>query len=264
MPASLAEIIESTRQLLAKREAIRPLSELQALLPNLPATLGFAKSLSSSKRNPAVIAEIKKASPSGGLLRPEFDPASIARTYEASGAACLSVLTEEDHFQGNLERLRLVRDVVGLPLLQKDFIVSPYQVYEARVSGADAMLLIAAILDDEQLRSLAHLAASLDLDVLLEVHDEAELERALKVPTPMLGINNRSLKTYQIDLGTTDALIRLLSGRQGDRLIVSESGLRTPEDVQRVREAGAHAVLVGETLMRQPDLAAAFTALFGA
>ncbi|MFN3428946.1 MAG: indole-3-glycerol phosphate synthase TrpC, partial [Candidatus Sericytochromatia bacterium] len=179
------------------------------------------------------------------------------------GASCLSVLTEEAHFQGHLGRLAEVRAVVGLPLLQKDFLVDPYQVYEARAAGADAILLIAAILDDARLAELAAVAASLGLDALLEVHDEDELERAVRVPTPMLGINNRNLKTYAIDLGTTGALVTVLGDRRGDRLIVGESGVRTASDVQRLVVAGADAVLVGEAMMRQPDLGAAYRSLFG-
>lgn len=261
---SLPQIVELGRQAMAQRQAVRPLSELKAMLGDAPPPRGFARALREAPAKPAVIAEIKQESPSGGLLRPDFDAEAIARTYEAVGASCISVLTEEAYFKGNLARLRRLRDVVDLPLLQKDFLVHPYQVYEARVYGADAILLIAAILDDTHLAGMAALATELGMDVLLEVHDEEELERALGVPTPMLGINNRSLKTYQIDLGTTGDLIAKMGDRRGDRVLVGESGVRTADDVARLADAGADAILIGETLMREPDLEAAFRRLFGA
>lgn len=261
--ATLSDIVTTTRAALEERRSATPLAELSARIAGLPPTRGFAAALRRAPKRPAVIAEIKQASPSGGLLRPDLDPLDVARTYEASGASCLSVLTEAAHFQGHLGRLAEVRAVVGLPLLQKDFLVDPYQVYEARAMGADAVLLIAAILDDALLAELAGLAASLGLDALLEAHDEAELERAVAVATPMLGINNRNLKTYDIDLATTGQLVEALGDRRGNRLLVGESGVRTADDVRRLVESGADAVLVGEAMMRQPDLAAAYRSLFG-
>lgn len=261
--APLSHIVATTREALAARQAATPLAELQAQIAGLPPTRGFARALREAPTRPAVIAEIKQASPSGGLLRPDLDPIDVARTYEASGASCLSILTEQAHFQGHLGRLAEVRAAVAIPLLQKDFLIAPYQVYEARARGADAILLIAAILDDAMLAELAALAASLGLDALLEVHDGPELERAVRVPTPMLGINNRNLKTYAIDLDTTGRLVAQLGDRRADRLLVGESGVRTAQDVARLREAGADAVLVGEAMMRQNDLASAYRALFG-
>ena len=260
---TLDMVVARRREDVAARRARRPLAELEAMLPGLPPTRGFARALREAPRKPAVIAEIKQASPSGGLLRPGFDPGAIAQAYAAAGATCLSILTEEAYFQGDLGNLGRARTLVDLPLLQKDFLTDAYQVVEARVYGADAILLIAAILDDAQLAEYAALAASLGLDVLLEVHDEAELERALAVPTAMLGVNNRSLKTYAIDLATTGALIGRLGARRGDRVLVGESGIRTRQDVETMLAAGADAVLIGETLMRRPDLGAAFAELFG-
>lgn len=262
-PVSLETIVAAGREALAERERAVPLAELKSRVRELAPTRGFAASLRQGPR-PAVIAEIKQASPSGGLLRAEFDAAAIARTYAACGARAISVLTEQAHFRGELARLAQVRRVVDLPLLQKDFLTQPYQVYEARCAGADAVLLIAAILDDARLAELAGLAAELGLDALLEVHDEEELERALAVRTPLLGINHRNLKTYAIDLDTSARLVRAMGARRGDRLIVAESGLRTREDVARVAAGSAEAVLVGETLMRRDDLAAAYAELFGA
>ena len=260
---TLDMVVARRRDDVAARQAQRPLTDLQAMIAGLPPTRGFARALRAAPRKPAVIAEIKKASPSGGLLRPDFDPATIAESYARAGASALSVLTEEAYFQGDLGNLGRARTVVDLPLLQKDFGVEPYQVHEARVFGADAVLLIAAILDDAQLSELAALAAALGLDALVEVHDEAELERALAVPTAMLGVNNRNLATYAIDLGTTGRLIRAMGDRRGDRVIVGESGVRSADDVAALVAAGADAVLIGETLMRRPDLAAAFAELFG-
>lgn len=261
---TLDMVVARRREDVAARSARRPLADLKAMVPGLPPTRGFAQALTGAPTTPAVIAEIKKASPSGGMLRPDFDPGAIAVAYAAAGAACLSVLTEEAYFMGDLGNLGRARTLVDLPLLQKDFLTDAYQVWEARVYGADAILLIAAILDDGQLAELAGLAAELGLDALLEVHDEAELERAVKVATPMLGVNNRSLKTYQIDLATTGDLIRKLGDRRGHRVLIGESGIKTRADVETMQAAGADAVLIGETLMRQPDLGAAFADLFGA
>ena len=262
---TLDMVVARRREDVAARKARRPLAELEAMARGLPPTRGFAAAVRAraAVRRPAVIAEIKQASPSGGLLRPDFEPGAIAQAYAAAGATCLSILTEEAYFQGDMGNLGRARTLVDLPLLQKDFLVDPYQVVEARVFGADCILLIAAILEDALLAELAGLAAGLGLDVLLEVHDEAELERAIRVATPLLGVNNRNLATYAIDLDTTRRLIAALGERRGERVLVGESGIRTAADVQRLVAGGADAVLIGETLMRRPDLAAAFAELFG-
>lgn len=209
---------------------------------------------------PAVIAEIKKASPSKGLIRADFRPPAIAADYENAGAACLSVLTDEPYFQGSPEYLKQVKAAVGLPVLRKDFIIDPWQVYEARAMGADAILLIAACLQDAQMAELEALAHSLDMAVLAEVHDAAELERALRLKTPLIGINNRNLRTFATTLQTT---LDLLPALPAGRLPVAESGIATRADVQRLRQAGVHAFLVGETFMRASEPGRALAELFG-
>ena len=208
----------------------------------------------------AVIAEVKKASPSKGLLRDPFLPAQIAASYAAAGAACLSVLTDERFFQGSAAYLQQARAACALPVLRKDFIVDPAQVYEARAMGADCILLIAACLDDARMAELEALALELGMSVLVEVHDGAELERALALKTPLLGINNRNLKTFEVSLRTT---LDLLPRVPADRLLVTESGILAADDVARMRSAGVHAFLVGEAFMRAPDPGAALQRLFG-
>ena len=208
----------------------------------------------------AVIAEIKKASPSKGLLRADFIPADIAQSYAEAGAACLSVLTDRQFFRGQNDFLKQARASCDLPVLRKDFIVDPYQVYESRVVGADCILLIAACLDDAQLVELEAVARSLDMAVLVEVHDRAELERALKLKTPLVGINNRDLRTFEVRLETTLSLLELVPA---DKLPVTESGILARADVQRMRDAGVHAFLVGEAFMRADDPGTALQALFG-
>jgi indole-3-glycerol phosphate synthase len=207
----------------------------------------------------AVIAEIKKASPSKGILRPDFMPADIAQSYAQEGAACLSVLTDQQFFQGSADYLKQARASCDLPVLRKDFMVDAYQVYEARVMGADCILLIAACLDDAQMADLEAVAHSLDMAVLVEVHDRAELLRAIKLKTPLVGINNRNLRTFEVSLDTT---LNLLPDVPPDRLLVTESGILSNDDVQRMRQANVNAFLVGEAFMRASDPGAALATLF--
>lgn len=207
----------------------------------------------------AVIAEIKKASPSKGVLRADFIPADIAQSYAEHGAACLSVLTDKQFFQGSVDYLKQARASCALPVLRKDFMIDPYQVYEARVMGADCILLIAACLDDAQMADLEAVARSLDMAVLVEVHDRPELERALRLKTPLVGINNRNLRTFEVSLDTT---LGMLADVPADRLLVTESGILGPADVQRMREAQVHAFLVGEAFMRAKDPGEALAHLF--
>ena len=207
----------------------------------------------------AVIAEIKKASPSKGVLRADFIPADIAQSYAEHGAACLSVLTDAQFFQGSVDYLKQARASCDLPVLRKDFMVGAYQVYEARAMGADCILLIAACLDDAQMKDLEAIALSFDMAVLVEVHDAEELNRALKLKTPLVGINNRNLRTFEVSLDTT---IGMLKDVPSDRILVTESGILTPADVQKMREAKVNAFLVGEAFMRAPDPGQALADLF--
>lgn len=257
----LTRILTRKAEEVATRSAAVPLAELAARVADLPPTRGFAAALEAriEAGAPAVIAEIKKASPSQGVIRADFQPAAIAASYEAAGAACLSVLTDVDFFQGADAYLRAARAACALPVLRKDFTLAPYQVYEARVLGADCILLIVAALDDAALLELALLAAGLDLDVLVEVHDAGELERALAIPAPLVGINNRNLRSFETSLDTT---LRLAPGVDAGRLVVTESGIHAPEDVARLRAAGIHAFLVGEAFMRAPDPGAELRRLF--
>jgi indole-3-glycerol phosphate synthase len=257
----LTRILARKVEEVAARSAAAPLAELAARVADLPPTRGFAAALEAriEAAAPAVIAEVKKASPSQGVIRADFDPAAIAASYEAAGAACLSVLTDVDFFQGADAYLRQARAACALPVLRKDFTLAPYQVYEARVLGADCILLIVAALDDAALLELALLAAELDLDVLVEVHDAGELERALAIPAPLVGINNRNLRSFETSLDTT---LRLAPGVDAGRLVVTESGIHAAADVARLRAAGIHAFLVGEAFMRAPDPGAELRRLF--
>ncbi len=209
---------------------------------------------------PAVIAEIKKASPSKGVLRLDFIAADIAQSYAEHGATCLSVLTDKQFFQGAVDYLKQARASCQLPVLRKDFMIDAFQIYESRAMGADAILLIAALLDDAQLAEFESIARSLDMAVLVEVHEAGQLERALKLKTPLLGINNRNLKTFEVSLETTLTLMREVPA---DRLLVSESGIHSRDDVLRLGAVGVNAFLVGEAFMREPDPGAALAALFG-
>jgi len=266
-PRNILEKIvwEKDRELTAARDRV-PLDQLKRQVAELPAPRDFVAALRAACRKPAVIAEVKKASPSKGVIREDFDPEAIARGYAAGGASCLSVLTDKPFFQGGFDVLVQVRQVVELPLLCKDFILSPYQLYQARAAGADAALLIAAILTDVDMAYLLKVARSLGLAVLVEVHDAAELERVLALDgVQLIGINNRDLATFHTDLATTEQLMAQYGDqvRAKGALLVSESGLFSRDDLDRVQSAGADAVLVGESLMRQPDVTAALEALIG-
>ena len=260
-PDILKKILARKIEEVAERSARWSLSELMQRVENLPAPRPFLKRLQSiiAEGQPAVIAEIKRASPSKGLLRDPFVPADIARSYATAGAAALSVLTDRDFFQGCEEYLQKARAACALPVLRKDFIIDPYQVYEARLIGADCILLIAAALDNAALQKLAGLAEQLGMDVLLEVHDIKELERALQIDAPLIGINNRNLRTFETRLETT---LDLLAHIPGNRTVVTESGIHTPADVALMREHGVHAFLVGEAFMRAPDPGAKLAELF--
>jgi indole-3-glycerol phosphate synthase len=230
-------------------------------------TRDFLGALKSPRRGDvALIAEVKKASPSAGLICPNFDPVRIARAYEAAGASCLSVLTDEKFFQGSLSYLKQIRQAVGLPLLRKDFIIDPRQILEAIEGGADAILLIVAILSDAELCQFQSLAQEAGIAALVEVHDEVELERALAVGAHLIGVNNRDLKSFKVDLGTTERLAGVLqrSGRSEAVLLVAESGIHSRADVLRLSQAGARAILVGESLMRDGDIQAKGSELLGA
>jgi len=259
----LDEIVAHKHHEVAAAKARMPEAELRARVADLEEPpRGFIRALRESRDSgwTTVIAEVKKGSPSKGVIRPDFDPLAIAETYAAGGAACLSVLTDERFFLGHLRFLGLIREQVRLPLLRKDFICDPYQIIEARVAGADAVLLIAAMLELEQLRDYASLAREFGLDVLLEVHDEAELETALQTDCELIGINNRDLRTFVTDLATTE---RLLPGIPPGRLVVAESGIHTRTDIERLQAAGAGAFLIGESLMREADVEAKLRELLG-
>jgi indole-3-glycerol phosphate synthase len=245
----------------AQRE--RPLDALRAEAEAVPPPRAFAAALRSAiaAGRPGVIAEVKKASPSKGLLRADFDPAAIARAYAGGGAACLSVLTDRQFFQGAPEHLVAARAACPLPVLRKDFVIDPYQVYEARTLGADCVLLIVAALDRARLRDLEAVARGLRMDVLVEVHDAAELEVALQLSTPLLGVNNRDLRTFETRLETT---LGLLPRIPADRLVVTESGILRKEDVALMRAGGVNAFLVGEAFMRATDPGRALAELFAA
>ena len=257
----LKKIVATKREEIALALKKIPLAAMRADAESRLLTRDFEGALRAkiAAGLPAVIAEVKKASPSKGVIRADFIPADIAQSYAEYGAACLSVLTDRQYFQGCADYLKQARASCDLPVLRKDFMVDPYQVYEARVMGADCILLIAACLDDAQMAELEAIAHGLDMAVLVEVHDRAELDRALKLKTPLVGINNRDLRSFEVSLDTT---LGMLADVPADRLLVTESGILGREDVRRMREHGVNAFLVGVAFMRQPEPGLALAELF--
>ena len=260
---ALDRICADTLAEVERRKRDLPMSHLRDLAAQAPAPRGFRRALMemSASGRFALIAEIKKASPSGGMIRPDFDPARLAEAYLDGGAACLSVLTDEPYFHGLPEHLHAARTAVELPVLRKDFMLDPWQIHESRMMGADCILLIMAALSDDQAIELEQVARALDMDVLVEVHDRAELERALGLQTKLMGINSRNLKTLKTDLATVFELAPLVPP---DHIIVAESGLRENADLKRLAEIGVTCFLVGESLMRQTDVATATRTLLAA
>jgi indole-3-glycerol phosphate synthase len=260
MSDTLAAINKIKQARVNERKARVSLADVQAKAKAASPARGFAKALQAKvdAGQYALIAEVKKASPSAGLIRADFDPAKLAQAYERAGAACLSVLTEEDHFQGSDDYMIAARNATKLPVLRKDFMLEPYQIFEARALGADCILIIMASLSDAQAAELEHAAIEAGLDALVEVHDAEEFERALKLKSPLIGVNNRNLKTLQTDLSTTEKLAAMLPA---GRVLIAESGLKTPADMSRMARAGAKRFLIGESLMRQDDVEAATRAI---
>ncbi len=258
----LRRILATKRTEVAAARAAVPLEAVERKARAAPPPRDFAGALRAkiAAGKPAVIAEIKRASPSKGLLREHFDPAAIARSYAAAGAACLSVLTDREYFQGAPEHLAEARAACALPVLRKDFVIEPYQVYEARALGADCILLIAAALAPGDMRGLERLAQGLGMAVLVEVHDGRELDAALELQTPLLGINNRDLRSFETRLETT---LDLLARVPAEKLVITESGILAPADVERMRQAGVGAFLIGEVFMRSPEPGKALSSLFG-
>ncbi len=262
MSDKLAEICTEKRKHVAFAQSLLPFEKLLDMAVEQPSARGFAKALAArAETGFALIAEIKKASPSAGLIRPDFDPATLAKAYQEGGAACLSVLTDIPYFQGNDAYLIEARNACSLPALRKDFMLDPWQIVESRALGADCILLILAALTDDQAAELEEAALDLGMDVLIEVHDAAEMERALRLRSPLIGVNNRNLKTMVTDLAITEQLAAMIPP---DRALVAESGLKTHADLVRLSQSGARRFLVGETLMREPDVAAATRALLSA
>jgi indole-3-glycerol phosphate synthase len=261
-PDILKKIVQRKLEEIAVRRGQTPLTKLLAAVADADPVRGFTDALTAkiAAGEAGVIAEIKRASPSKGILREDFQPAAIARSYATAGAACLSVLTDRDFFQGSDDYLQQARAACTLPVIRKDFMIDPYQVYEARVIGADCILLIVACLDDHQLRELNDLAHQLGMDVLIEVHDEVELARALRVSNRLIGINNRNLRNFQVSLDTT---LRMLEQIPADRIVITESGILDRPDVALMRANGVHAFLVGEAFMRAPEPGAKLAELFG-
>ena len=252
IPDILAKILARKDQEVKQRKAVIPLTVLEQQARNTPGCRGFHRAIVNNIQagRPAVIAEIKKASPSKGVIRKNFDPGMIAKSYAGAGATCLSVLTDIDFFMGSDEFLQQARAACQLPVLRKDFIIDPYQVFEARVIGADCILLIVAALEDTLMQELADIASDLNIDILTEVHNREELERALMLQTPLIGINNRDLHTFKTTLETT---IGLLDDIMDDRIVVTESGIHTRDDIKLMQKHGVNAFLVGEAFMAAPD-----------
>lgn len=260
-PDILHKILQTKQEEIAARSAGRSLESLKAAAAQASPVRGFVRSMKAriAAGDPAVIAEIKKASPSKGIIRPDFDPPAIAQSYAAGGAACLSVLTDTQYFQGHEDYLQAARAACELPVIRKDFIVDPYQVYEARAINADCILLIVAALEDSRMAELYALATELGMDVLVEVHDREEMERALRLDLPLVGVNNRNLRTFETSLQTT---IDLLTDVPEGVLLVTESGIHTQADIALMRDHQVHAFLVGEAFMRAEDPGAALRQLF--
>ena len=263
MPDVLKKIVDYKTGELAGMKAAAPLNEIMDRISELEdQPRGFQAALLNSCGSgwTAIIAEVKKGSPSKGVIRADFDPLEVAQTYQANGASCLSVLTDEHFFLGHLGYLALIREQVSLPLLRKDFIFDPYQIYQARAAGADAVLLIAAMLELSELRDFSSLAGELSMDVLLEVHDERELEVALQTDCQLIGVNNRDLRSFAVDIGTSERLAALMPP---GRIIVAESGITRREEIVRLTEKGVHAFLIGESLMREADIGGKLQELLG-
>lgn len=254
----LDKICDDKRAHVARKKSITPIADLMPRAHNMPPTRGFINALKSKHPNPALIAEVKKASPSKGIIRSDFDAVNIAKIYESNGASCLSVLTDEPYFMGHDDYFCAVRAAVSIPLLRKDFMVDEYQIYESRVLGADCVLLIMAALTDDDAKHFYALATSLSMDTLFEVHDDVELERALKLSPQMLGVNNRNLKTLDVDLGTG---LNLAHSIPDNVLKVAESGIENRAHLETFHAGGYNAFLIGESLMREPDIAAATRAI---
>ncbi|WP_165857611.1 indole-3-glycerol phosphate synthase TrpC [Marinobacter sp. JSM 1782161] len=260
-PTILRRIVDRKWEEIEQRQRRQPLADVRARAADTPAARGFADALREriARQTPAVIAEVKKASPSKGVIRDPFEPGAIAESYEAGGAACLSVLTDHDFFQGHEDYLQQARAACSLPVIRKDFMVAPYQVYESRMIGADCILLIAACLTKDQMQELAGIAGEIGLDVLVEVHNGEEMDEALTLDTPLVGINNRDLHTFDVSLDTTFELHKRIPD---DRLTITESGILTREDVDAMTGHGIYGFLVGESFMRAPDPGAKLKELF--
>lgn len=255
MNDKLAQIIAHKRSEVAARKTVRIARELALIARETPEPRGFAKALDAAAADGfALIAEVKKASPSKGVIREDFHPRDAAIAYANGGAACLSVLTDEEFFKGHDDYLRIARGAVSVPALRKDFTIDPWQVAEARAIGADAVLLILAAVDDDMAKAIEAEAIDFGLDLIIEVHDEAEMERALNLQSPLIGINNRNLKTFETDLATSERLVAMIPD---DRVAIAESGINTHADLERLSAHGIRRFLVGESLMRQPDIEAA-------
>ena len=261
-PDILKKILHRKEEEIAERSAQDSVDVLRQKAEDASPVRGFIKAIENkiAQGKSGVIAEIKKASPSKGILREDFNPAEIARSYEQHGAACLSILTDKDYFQGSEDYLLQAREVTSIPVIRKDFTIDPYQVYEARAINADCILLIVAALDDKKLNELLDLANQLGMDVLMEVHDQEEMERALMTGAKLIGVNNRNLRTFEVSLNNT---LDMLSMVPADRLLVTESGILAPADVKLMRDNNIHAFLVGEAFMRAEDPGKKLAELFG-